>query len=523
MPRICRFIAAAIAAVASALPAYAQKPLQADINIPWEEIGRIAREFVARESPPSVWPFMRASSADLAKSPRKVLVHYFPFFVLSYENAPLDMDHWAEFTSRKGINGRFADIGGYTRERPLTPTRSNHPNWRYIDAAVDILRAQLIGADAFGVDVPAISSGARPSQVRILCATAAAIAPGFRIAFEPGTASLNQSNATAADLADELADLGTCPAAYRMEDGRLLVMPFGPDLKPVEYWMEVLERLRKRGERVAFVPDFLDLGRNLDRFLSLSSGVTFWGPRDPDAAEVGPLRAMEQNARSKSPLWLQPVAPQDVRPKASIFWEAANTQLFRALWMQAIRDHVQYVHVLTWNDYGETTEIEPSSGIQFLFYDLSAYFVTWFKLGRPPPIVSDAIYYSHRTEIYVDGEHPKRDDKPFKQMGVTPMNNAVEMVAMLGEPATLEIEVAGETLRLAAPAGLSVFKVPAKPGRPIFRIRRRGALVVEKTSDWTIEDHPTKANPAYFGGSSTRAFVPVPAFLPRSTNEVRRP
>jgi hypothetical protein len=510
MSRISRIIAATIAAVLSALPVYAQKPLQTDVNIPWEEIGRIAREFVARESPPSVWPFMRARPADLAKSPQKVLIHYFPFFVLSYENAPLDTDHWAEFTSRKGINGRFADIGGYTRERPLTPARSSNPNWKYIDAAIDILRAQLIGADGFGVDIPGIASAARLDQVRILCETAAAIAPGFRIALEPGTASLKQNGTTATDLADELADLSRCPAVYRMDDGRLLVIPFAPDLKPVEYWTEVLDRLRKHGESVAFVPDFLNLGANFDEFLPVSVGATHWGARDPTQAAGEPLMKLEQFARSKSPLWMQPVVPQDVRPKASIFWEAANTELFRDLWMRAIDNHAQYAHVLTWNDYGETTEVEPSSGTQFLFYDLSAYFTTWFKLDHPPPVTSDAIYYSHRTEIYVDGEQPQHDDRPFKRMGRTPVSNAVEMVALLTEQATLEIQIADKTQQLAASTGLTVFKVPAQPGRPIFRIRRGGAVVLEKTSDWVIDSHPRKANPAYFGGSSTRKFVQIP-------------
>ena len=515
MLRIIRIIAVAIATVVYALPAYAQRPMQADTGIPWEAIGQIAREFVARESPPSAWPFKRPSPATLTKSPRKVLIHYFPFFVLSYENAPLDADHWAQFASREGINGRFADIGGYTRERPLTPARSNNPNWRYIDAAVDILRAQLIGADGFGVDIPDIATGARLGQVRILCEAAAAIAPGFRIALEPGTASLKQNGTTAADLADVLADLGQCPAVYHMEDGRLLVMPFAPDLLPVEYWREVLDRLHQRGYSVAFVPDFLNLTKNIDPFVSLCAGATFWGPRDPVQIEAEPVRRAEQYARSKLSLWMQPIAPQDVRPKASIFWEAANTEVFRDLWMQALRGHAGYAHVLTWNDYGETTEVAPSSGTQFLFYDLSAYFIAWFKLGLPPQIASDAIYYSHRTEIYVDGEQPERGDRPFKRMGRTPVSNAVEMVALLAEPATLEIEIAGRTIQRPVSAGLVVFKAPAQPGRPIFRIRRQGAIVVEKTSDWMIEDHPSKANPAYFGGSSTRTFATVPQYKPK--------
>ena len=481
-------------------------------DVPWQRISEIAHEFVNRESPPSVWPFMRASQTVLANSPKKVLIHYLPFFVLSYENAPFETDHWAQFMSSKGINGRFANIGGYTRERPLTPTRGNSPYWRYIDTAIDILRAQVIGADGFGVNIPDVSSGTL-SQIRSLCQIAAAVVPGFRIALEPGTESLKQNRVGAAELADELRDLGTCPAAYRMGDGRLLVVPFAPDLKPIEYWVEVIGRLQLKGERVAFVPDLLDPGRSLVSFLPLSAGVTSWGPRDSEQVQEAPLRIMNQRAPAKIHLWMQPVAPQDVRPKASIFWEATNTELFRRLWMVAIRSRAPYAHLLTWNDYGETTEIEPSSGTQYLFYDLSAYFIAWFKLGDPPRVTGDAIYYAHRTEIYADGEQPRQGHRPFKRMGRKSVSNEIEMVAFLTEPAVLEIEIAGERQQRTAPAGLAIFRIPAQPGRPIFRITRHNVLVLEKVSDWLIDNSPAEVNPAYFGGSSTRGFVSVPAYV----------
>jgi hypothetical protein len=48
------------------------------------------------------------------------------------------------------MNGRFAKLGGYTRERPLTPGPWDSPYRRQINAAIDIPRAQLIGADGFG-------------------------------------------------------------------------------------------------------------------------------------------------------------------------------------------------------------------------------------------------------------------------------------------------------------------------------------------------------------------------------------
>ncbi len=127
---------------------------------------------------------------------------------------------------------------------------------------------------------------------------------------------------------------------------------------------------------------------------------------------------------------MEAIAPQDAQPKTSIFWESLNTELFRRCWMKAIREKAQYAHVITWNDYSEATEIEPSSGTQFLFYDLSAYFISWFKLGRPPRIIRDTIYYSHRRQILNPGSPPRPDDKPLKLLGRGPVQNRVEMIGM---------------------------------------------------------------------------------------------
>ena len=85
------------------------------------------------------------------------------------------------------------------------------------------------------------------------------------------------------------------------------------------------------------------------------------------------------------------------------------------------------------------------------------------------------------TEIYSDGEQPELNDKPFKRMGRTPVSNAIEMVALLSGSATLEIEIAGKILRQESSGGLVVFTVPARPGRPIFRITRHGALFLKRS------------------------------------------
>ena len=473
-------------------------------SVPWDKIGAQATAFVERESPASIWPFQRSELSKLRAASRKVLIHYFPFFELSFENGDLSDDHWAAFLRRQGVDGRFGERGGFARERPLTPPPWPSPYWREINATIDILRARLIGADGFGLDIPQVGAGRQRDLVHIMCEAAAAVAPDFKIALEPGMAALG--NVSATDLANELIFLAASPAVDRLEDGRLLVIPFAADRRPVAFWTEVLDQLQEAGNRVAFVPDFLDLVGHAEQFRGVSFGETLWGPRDPVLAASPVLLRAEQYFRSEVPVWMAPVAPQGVSPKVSLFWESENTQLFRTLWMQAINDGAQYVHILTWNDYGESTEVQPSSGTQFLFYDLCAFYIQWFKFGEPPVISRDVIYYCHRTEIYHDGERLQDGDQAFKLMGRTPICNDIEIIALLTKPAFVEIEMSGSRTKQSGDK-IAILRVPARPGKPTFRIYRDGEIVLEQVSDWYIREKSTVSNPVYFGGSTARPFV----------------
>jgi hypothetical protein len=427
---------------------------------------------------------------------------------LSYENIPLDRDHWAQFLSRTGESGKWAFAGGFTRERPLTPVPWKSPYWREINAAVDIIRAQLVGIDGFGVDLTQIELPRAPDQVKVIYDCAAAIAPDFRLVLEPDGDILKL--AAPSQMASMLQKLASHPNIFRLPDGRVLLVPFGPNGESPEYWQDVVRRLEQGGERIAFIPDLVGLIGNSDRFAPISAGMSYWGSRDPTTADSPLIRKAIEAARTNGKIWMQPVTPQDARPKSMILWEAENTTLFRDLWGQAANFKAQYVHIITWNAYAESTEIAPSSGTQFLFYDLTAYYIAWFKTGSPPSILADAIYYSHRTEIFNLDDPRSTGELMFRNLGKTPVRNRIEMLAMLTAPATLEIDIAGHREIRSVSAGLRILETDAKLGRPVFRIIRSGTVVVEKESDWEIVDRLEVANPVYFGGSSTRAFVRMP-------------
>jgi Glycosyl hydrolase family 71 len=489
-------------------PLHAQQPAlpEPSAAFPWDEVAATARDFVWRESPDGVWPFERAGAKALANSQRKVFLHYFTPFPLSFDNKPVDDDYYRrQYLERAGENGKFAHVGGYLRERPLGAGVLSGAHWQAVNATIDVLRAARLGADGFGVDLQQLDSGRYWDNATALFGAAQATRTGFKILIEPDTDILKA--ASAEQLVKSLYVLAHHPAAYRLPDGRLLLAPFAPEQRPVAFWQAVLDGLGKAGISPALLPVFNNLRAHSRAFAPICYGMSEWGNRDPDSVDADPSIEVWRKLAGERAVWMEAIAPQDVRPKSSIFWESRNTELFRRCWMKAIREKAQYAHVITWNDYSEATEIEPSSGTQFLFYDLSAYFISWFKLGQPPRIIRDTIHYSHRRQIFEPGHAPRLDDKPLRLLGRGEVQNRIEMVALLTAPATLEIRQGGTVQRSDAGAGLAVLAAPARLGKPDFRILRDGKTVAEKASDWEIVDQPAAEDPLYVGGSSNRPFV----------------
>ena len=457
-----------------------------------------------------MWPFARWQLGDKADFRKKVFAHYFPAWTISIDNRPIQEDYWnTAYLRRGGEKGKYFAEGGFVRQRPLPAGPWKSPYWRYINAAIEIERAKLIGVDGFGVDIAQLSGGKYWDEAQILCLTAAATSPDFYIVLEPDADILKGTKPL--QMADAIARLAQCPATYRLPDGRLLVIPFSAQTESVDYWKEVIAILQNRKIPIAFVPDLLDPAHYADAFASISAGLTFWGWRDPDTINNFRNQTLLRHWSSLTPNWMQFVSPQDARPKAGIFWEAANTELFRDLWSLAITNNSPYVHIVTWNAYPEASQIAPSTGSQFLFYDLAAFYIAWYKTGVAPRVLSDALYFSHRTQIFTPDRPPRPTDLPYKRLGLTPLKNDIEMVALLRSPATLEINIGGQSYRQEAAAGLSTFRVPAAPGHPSFKIIRGNVVVVEKRSDWTIDAKPDVLNGDYFGGSSTRSFIMPPA------------
>ena len=181
--------------------------------------------------------------------------------------------------------------------------------------------------------------------------------PGFKILLMPDMTILR----TPPPLAAGVAELAQSPSVFRLADGRLVISPFKAEDKSAGWWKSWIATMKSRyGIRVAFVPTFLNFENNAARFRAdqlrlLHLGQTAARHRAPPSP---PCDA--QGARHGQDLDAARCA-QDTRPNGhKVCDEAGNTENFRVTWDAAIASKAEWVQLVTWNDYSESTQIAPS-------------------------------------------------------------------------------------------------------------------------------------------------------------------
>jgi hypothetical protein len=243
-----------------------------------------------------------------------------------------------------------------------------------------------------------------------------------------------------------------------------VISPYNAQNQSVAWWQNLVASLAAKGIDVAFFPLFQGFW-NYYNYESISYGFSDWGVRSPSINAQYWLTA-GQGLQSRGKKWMTPVAPQDFRPKAANYWEAVNSENFRVMWRNAIDGGADWVQLITWNDYSEATEIAPSTGTQWSFYDLSAYYLTWFKTGSQPAVTKDTILYFHRKHRTTTMPNPALQTAgPFQQVpGSDPASDQLEVLVFATAPATLRVTYGDGSNNYPVPAGLSTFKLPLAAG-----------------------------------------------------------
>jgi hypothetical protein len=418
------------------------------------------------------------SSAALFNSTKRVFAHYFYPFPVSIDNSPSAKDYYnTQYLTRTGESNKWLKQGGYLRQRPLGVTPSTNPNWLQLNMEGEVRAAIARGITGFTFDSMAASDATdSSSDLHLMLAAAQAVDSRFKILIMPDMSVLGTDASAVVQI---IAAVAGSPAAYRLSDGRLVVSPFDAGLNTPAWWQSVISQLSSQGIQIALVPTFLGWASEAAAFSALSYGFSDWGTATVagvDALEGGP--AIVHSSYKK--IFMMPVDPQQYRPKDFVYWDAGNSAALREAWTGSITGDADWVQVVTWNDFSESSVIEPVTdatlqrSIGTGFYNLTGYYASWFLTGQEPTITHDVLYYFYRREP-VTGAASGQSQLDIDYSGVP--ENSIELLGFLTSPGVLKITIGGKTFTQNAAAGIVSFKIPTQPGTPLFTLSRSGTDV----------------------------------------------
>lgn len=424
------------------------------LSVPWI----VPPQWTRLSRPTAGTPYLPFDMAG-TPSPRKVFAHYMPNFPISIDNKNGPEDYYAtQYLTVYGESGAHAAYGGLLRDRPLPRAHSNRPDWQTADLETEIQQAKSVGVDGFAVDVLAPRAA---SDVVDRLLQAASSAGNFTIMVTADIAG-PLGAMTAANFAAEVAPYLSAPTAFHLADGRSVLGAYAAERQPPAWWASVMDILRDQFKvAVAFVPTFLDVADNLEKFAPVSYGFSMWGGRSPREMSVddggrGSPTDIIRRTHQLGKLWMQPIPFQDSRPRSGTFEESVNGLTNRLAWQLADQRQADWVQLITWNDYTESTAMAPSAVHGWRILDMNAYDIARFKTGSAPRIVRDALFLSYRKQPF--GVPPVYPETWLMTLMPTssPPSDLIEVVAFATAPSQVYLSAGTQTYSCDVPEGRGI-------------------------------------------------------------------
>jgi YVTN family beta-propeller protein len=431
---------------------------------------------------------------DMPAGPTDKLVfaHYLPWLPVSVDNLAASQDYYTtQYLTTNGENGIHAAYGGYTRDRPMPRDPINDPDWRYLDILTEVEQAKSVGIDGFAVDIitPATNSDTINNLLR-----AAQTSGNFSIQL---TADMSGplGTYTSDQFASEFAPLLGSAGAQRLSDGRVVLGAFYADRQTPSWWGDTLTAFHDDYQLdVAFVPTFL-YSADLESYAPISYGFSNWGGRnpadtDPNATWTGSPTDLADRAEALGKIWMQSIAFQDNRPSGGVYEESGNSITNSNGWTAAINNDAEWVQLLTWNDWAETTAMAPSAEHGWRMLDMQAYYIAQFKYDVNPLVLRDAIYVSHRDQ-FANSQSTYVETLPMQlRAGKPPATDLVEVVVFTTAPATVRVDIGGVVSTCQVGSGRSTCSFPLRTGTVTVSLVRNGSTVATVQSPYTVTNTP---------------------------------
>ncbi|MFM0368469.1 endo-1,3-alpha-glucanase family glycosylhydrolase [Paraburkholderia aspalathi] len=436
---------------------------------------------------PPVWMATRASAAVAqAAAPqdgKQVFAHYMVAWPRGGPNAGID-DYIAEFhdAHQRGIDGFALNCGGWNRNEPLYRAR-----------VLTMYRA----AEQFG--------------------------SGFKL-------FVSADGKAQDELDDIVHSTGGLPAQL-MVDGKPVVSAYALGGKDTARCEALIAQAESLG--AYFVPHFTPstgeaeiggaVASEVGNRCRAAQGYFYFGAAGAPDSLARSIEHLATALKSAHKLFMAPVTPYYRGLASGTNYRAFESNGFSGMateWLAAIHANVDWVQIVTWNDWAESTYVAPigsSTRAQVYnprfgallshsaYLDASRYFIEWFKHGTAPVITQDKFYYFYRLHPVAEGAIASVGasvGNATAPRSSTPLTAQIHVTAFLTEPAILTIVQGNARTTHDLPTGVSEVAVPSIPGAPRFTLIRNGKTIADKMGEESIRTSDFSGAFNYFGGSS---------------------
>jgi glucan endo-1,3-alpha-glucosidase len=180
-------------------------------------------------------------------------------------------------------------------------------------------------------------------------------------------------------------------------------------------------------------------------------------------------------------------------------------------WQAAIETRTQWVELITWNDWWESSYIAPlgpggETGRRWTehwgyllsrdgFLAAHRHFIAWFKSGSEPQVENEQVLYAYRLHgSHVEGRPVVSEEKTARPRGAGRLRDRVYFLTLLRQPAEIVVSIGGAKERIAVAAGLHLSSVRMRSGAVSIEIVREGRVVAQKSGEFPIGDSQAWAN-----------------------------
>lgn len=352
------------------------------------------------------FPSGRLDKDAVFSSSKKIFAHYFYPFPLRFGTSPAGSDYYSKnYLRPEGERGKFAEVGGFLRSRPLSRANLVSASYRIDDLAAEVRAALAIGIGGFSFNVMSKNNLLeKSSRMHSLIAAISLVDHRFKLLLMPDMTALKGG----ADELKEIIKLAYRETVFfRTIEGGLVVAPFAAHLQKIEFWQGLINDLYSDGYKIELLPVFFDWKKYISAYKDLVIGYSDWGEVTPSWARKNAHDSSYAHAVSK--IYMAPIGPQQYRPKNSIAWEPEGADSYIDLWHGAINSKSDLVQLVTWNDFSESSQVAPytdlslDDGVGVGFYYITSYFSDWYLSESRPKIMEDMVFVFYRRHFFDDG------------------------------------------------------------------------------------------------------------------------